>query len=59
MLSWKGRAKRGCVFWEVKIGNGCNTCREELRGISNKSPFCATIDVWLVFGRLDLKIIPH
>jgi hypothetical protein len=44
ILSWKGRAKRGGVFWEVKIGNGCDTCHEKLRGISRKSP----LDVWLV-----------
>ncbi len=48
MLSWKARAKRGGVFWEVKIGNGSDTCHEEWRGISRKSPFCAIIDVWLV-----------
>jgi len=29
----------------MKIGNGCDTCHEELRGIARKSPFCATIDV--------------
>jgi hypothetical protein len=48
MLSWKGRAKRGGVFWEAKIGNGCDTCHEKLRGISRKSPFCVTINVRLV-----------